>query len=119
MNYKFPVIELFDRLAIAEIKWARTQSNQEELKWYQDQTVQFDLSLIQSYFDELKNIHDTIWSLESELKSGCEAELGLEEIGRRAILIRNWNNKRISVKNKIAELLGCSVKEIKQDHLSQ
>ena len=119
MSYHFPVIELFDRLAIAEVKWARTQSNQEELKWYRDQTVQFDLSLIQSYFDELKNIHDTIWSLEAELKSGCEAELGLEEIGRRAILIRDWNNKRIAIKNTIAEKLNCPVREIKKDQLSE
>ena len=119
MSYHFPVIELFDRLAIAEVKWARTHSNQEELKWYRDQIVQFDLSLIQSCFDELKNIHDTIWSLETELKSGHEADIGLEEIGRRAILIRDWNNKRIAIKNKIADLLGCNVKEIKKDHLSQ
>ena len=119
MNYKFPVIELFDRLAIAEIKWARTQSNQEELKWYQDQVKSFDLTLIQAPLNTLKDIHNTIWGLEAELKSGREVELSLEEIGRRAILIRDWNNKRIAIKNIIADLLECSVKEIKQDHLSE
>ena len=119
MSYHFPVIELFDRLAIAEIKWDRTHSNQEELDWYRDQISQFDLSLVKTYFDELKSIHDTIWTLEAELKSGCEEELSLEEIGRRAILIRNWNNKRITIKNTRAELLNCPVREIKQDHLSE
>ena len=119
MNYKFPVIELFDRLAIAEVKWAKTNSNQEELDWYRDQTAQFDLSAILPYFNKLKDIHNTIWNLEAELKSGCEAELSLEEIGRRAILIRDWNNKRIAIKNIIAEILECPVREIKQDHLSQ
>jgi|LakMenEpi03Aug12_release.lakeMendotaPanAssembly.Ray.scaffolds.fasta_scaffold1030926_2 hypothetical protein len=119
MSYHFPVIELFDRLAIAEVKWIRTHSNQEELDWYRDQTAQFDLSLVKTYLDELKDIHDTIWSLEAQLKSGCEAELSLEEIGRRAILIRDWNNKRVAVKNTIAEILNCPVREIKQDHLSQ
>ena len=54
-----------------------------------------------------------------ELKSGREDKLSLEEIGHRAIAIRDWNNKRITVKNKIAELLGCSVKEIKKEHLSE
>ena len=119
MSYHFPVIELFDRLAIAEVKWNKTHSNQEELAWYREQTAQFNLSLVKTYFDELKVIHDIIWSLEAELKSGREAELSLEEIGRRAILIRDWNNKRVAVKNTIAEILNCPVREIKQNHLSQ
>lgn len=119
MSYRFPVIELFDRLAIAEIKWARTKSNQEELDWYRLQVQKFDLNLVSSPFEELKNIHNTIWELEAELKSGREQELSLEEIGRRAILIRDWNNKRIAIKNKIADRLGCSVKELKKDHLSE
>ena len=115
----FPVIELFDRLAIAEVKWDKTHNNQQELEWYRDQTAHFDLDLIKLKFEELKNIHITIWGLEAELKSGREYEFSLEEIGRRALLIRDWNNKRIAIKNSIADLLGCSVKEIKQDHLSQ
>jgi hypothetical protein len=60
MSYHFPVIELFDRLAMGEIKWSRTNSNQEELDWYRDQTVQFDFSIIQSQYDELKNIHNNL-----------------------------------------------------------
>ena len=119
MSYHFPVIELFDRLAIAEVKWARTQCNQEELDWYHLQAQNIDLDLVKTQFNELKNIHNIIWGLEAELKSGCEEELGLEEIGRRAILIRNWNNKRIAIKNSVAEILNCPVREIKKDHLSE
>ena len=119
MNYKFPVIELFDRLAIAEIKWARTSGNQDELEWYLDQVKEFNRELVKSEYEELKAIHNTIWGLESELKSGREDQLSLEEIGRRAILIRDWNNKRIAVKNIIAEKLGCIVREFKKNHLSE
>ena len=119
MNYKFPVIELFDRLAIAEIKWARTLSNQDELDWYLDQVKEFNRELVKSEYEELKAIHNTIWGLESELKSGREDQLSLEEIGRRAILIRDWNNKRIAIKNQIAIILNCPVREIKKDHLSE
>jgi hypothetical protein len=64
-------------------------------------------------------VHNTIWDLESELKTGREAELPLEEIGRRAIAIRDHNNERIRIKNAIAERLECPVREIKQDHLSE
>ena len=37
MTPQFPIIELVDRLAIAEVKWARTQANAEELNWYRQQ----------------------------------------------------------------------------------
>jgi len=115
----FPIIELVDRLAIAEVKFDRTQLNRAELDWYMDQFRSINFSGIQVQYNELKRIHNKIWDLESELKCGKEKELDLEEIGRRAIEIRNWNNKRISLKNQMAEILSCPVREIKQDHLSE
>ena len=113
----FPIIELYDRLAIAEVKWEKTRANQEELAWYQQHCSVGQN--VRELYENLKDIHRQIWSLEAELKSGREQELSLEEIGRRAISIRNWNNKRISIKNKIAELLNCNVRELKKDHLSE
>lgn len=115
----FPVIELFDRLAIAEIKWLKTKANVKELVWYEDQVEKYDLTKIADLYDQLKQIHREIWDLEAELKSGHEQDLPLEEIGRRAIAIRNKNNERIKVKNAMADILGDPVKEIKKDHLSE
>lgn len=116
----FPVIELIDRLAIADVKFKRTQgANEEELSWYMNEALRIDISAIVDEYEELKRIHNEIWELEAELKTGREAELSLEEIGRRAIAIRDHNNKRVALKNVIAEKLGCSVREIKQDHLSE
>jgi hypothetical protein len=115
----FPIIELVDRLAIAEVKFKRTKANEEELLWYMNQALRIDLTQIVNEYEDLKRIHDEIWELEAELKTGREAELSLEEIGRRAIAIRDHNNKRVALKNSIAEKLGCSVREIKKDHLSQ
>lgn len=119
MNPIFPIIELVDRLAIAEVKFKRTQANEEELLWYMHQAMRIDLTQIVDEYEDLKTIHDQIWELEALLKTGREAELSLEEIGRRAIAIRNHNNKRVALKNTIAEKLNCSVREIKQDHLSE
>lgn len=119
MTQFFPVLELFDRLAIAEVKWQKTQSNKEELEWYINQTNQFDFNIIRAEYEALKEIHNTIWGLEAELKSGNENNLDLAEIGKRAIMIRDYNNKRITIKNQIAELLNCTVREIKKDHLSE
>jgi hypothetical protein len=42
----------------------------------------------------------------------------MAEIGERAIAIRDWNNRRITYKNSIAELFGLELREIKTDHLS-
>ena len=115
----FPIIELVDRYSIACLKYNKTQANKEELDFYKQQLAKHDITLISEEIDDLYIIHKQIWELESQLKSGKEHELPLEEIGRRAIAIRDLNNKRIKLKNLAAEKLGCTVREIKQDHLSE
>ena len=119
MNMMFPIIELIDRLAIAEIKHEKTQLNQVEVQWYRNSFQNYDLESITEDFEELKKIHRTIWGLESDLKSFKEHLHPLEEIGRRAILIRDYNHKRVELKNSMASKLNCSVREIKHDHLSE
>lgn len=116
----FPNIELFDRLAIAEVKWARVRNNLEEVEWYKKQISSHDLNAVYAHYENLKEIHNTIWDLEGYLKTGKENLLSLEEIGRRAIEIRDWNNKRVALKNKIADILATDkVRETKTDHLSE
>lgn len=119
MNNIFPIIELIDRLAIAEIKHEKTNKNQEEVDWYRQSFDRYDFDAINDDYRALKDIHRTIWSLEAELKSFNEHLLSLEEIGRRAIEIRNHNHKRIELKNSIASKLNCRIKEFKADHLSE
>lgn len=58
------------------------------------------------YFRELYYINGEIWKLESDIRLNKEKKLGLEEVGRRAIKIRNWNNKRLLVQNKIISIFG-------------
>jgi len=119
INSIFPIVELVDRYAIAQLKYNKTQANRSEIEFYENQLKSYDLSLVQDELDQLYVIHSKIWELESLLKSGRESEISLEEIGRRAIDIRDHNNKRIAFKNIMAEKLGCAVREIKKDHLSE
>lgn len=119
MSSFFPIIELADRLAIAEVKFDRTAANHEELAWYTKHFQEYESESVRAQLDKLKAIHNEIWNLEWQLKSGYEQQLPLEEIGRRAIAIRDYNNKRIAIKNSLAEQLGCQVREVKQDHLSE
>jgi hypothetical protein len=121
-----PELELIDRLCIARVKYERTTGgNQDDLDWYEDRYQELTQSLTADQLDQLNNdiqeitkIHNQIWNLEWQLKSGVEHLLPLDEIGRRAIAIRDWNNKRITYKNSIAALFGLKLREIKTDHLS-
>jgi hypothetical protein len=119
MTIIFPVIELVDRYSIAKLKFDKTGSNAAELEFYKTQLDQFDTESITFDLLHLYDIHSEIWSLEADLKRGTEANLSLEEIGRRAIKIRDWNNRRVALKNSMAEKLGCNIREVKKDHLSQ
>ena len=118
----FPVIELVDRYAISKLKFYKTNgANQEEFEFYirQLDISGYDIAKIHVELEQLYEIHKQIWNLEAQLKSGKESELSLEELGRRAIMIRNLNGQRIQLKNSMAKQLGCLVREIKKDHLSQ
>jgi len=118
MTPQFPVIELLDRLTIAKVKHRR-MGNELEVEYYQCQANNLNLHKVKQQLQDLETIHDTIWELEKELKNGCEQQLSLEEIGRRAIKIRDWNNKRVAIKNQMATILDCPILEIKRDHLSE
>ena len=111
---------LIDRLCIARVKHARTHgANQVELDWYEDKLRELPRSSeLDAAIQSMTDIHHTIWDLEWQLKSGVEQMLSLQEIGRRAIAIRDFNNKRIALKNSVADILNHPVREIKQDHLA-
>jgi hypothetical protein len=121
-----PQLELIDRLCIARVKFERTSGgNQDELDWYEARYQELIADLLSDQLTQLQNdiaeitrIHNQIWDLEWQLKSGVEHLLDLDEIGRRAIAIRDWNNKRIAYKNSIAALFNLKMREIKTDHLS-
>lgn len=115
----FPLGELIDRYIIAVIKYEKTGLNSVELDWYSNCVQHFDLDTIKYEMEELKQAHLNIWRLESSLRSGLEENVGLEEIGRRAIEIRNYNAERVIVKNKISKKMNSPVLEYKQDHLSE
>lgn len=120
MTPVFPIIELVDRYVIAQLKFEKTQRNKPELEFYQDQLARYNIAIIKHELEELYKIHNIIWDLEKELKSGSEDCLGFEEIGRRAVKIRDWNHRRIKLKNIMADKLGQGhVYEIKEDHLSE
>jgi len=56
--------------------------------------------------------------LESDIRQGKENELGLEEVGRRALQIRDINRERVALKNALKEIFQDGFKDIKAKHRS-
>lgn len=61
-----------------------------------------------------------VWNLEHEMRKCAEgtANASLEEVGRRAIKIRDLNRKRIEYKNILNDIAGNQFRETKVNHLS-
>jgi hypothetical protein len=54
--------------------------------------------------------------LEADIRKGKEAELGLEEVGRRALEIRDINRERVALKNELKRIFGDGFKDYKVNH---
>lgn len=112
---KFPVIELVDRYAIAVVKHKKTQgANQDELDFYLNQINELGIDLSDPRLIELIQHHEYVWNLEDDFKKAKIDSLPLEEIGRRALHIRDVGYIRMELKNSLAELLDDPVREIKK-----
>lgn len=113
--YKFPIIELVDRYCIAKLKFNKLGTNQAELDFYTEQVKSIDFGSIKDDLEELYQIHAQIWEMEDDFKKCVvEHKYPLDEIGRRAIAVRDINTKRYDIKNRISDKLNDPIKEIKR-----
>jgi hypothetical protein len=116
---KFPIIEIVDRYAIAVVKHEKTNgANQEELDFYLDQINEVGIDPLDPKLVELIEHHRYVWSLEDDFKKAKIDNLPLEEIGRRALYIRDIGYRRVDLKNNFAKMLNDPVREIKQNHVT-
>jgi hypothetical protein len=117
-NLQTSIGEVCDRYSICKLKEERTDLNcQDELEILLNAIKPYDG--LEIYIDELIDINGSIWSLESDIRKGKEGLLGLEEVGRRALKIRNYNGIRVNIKNTINSLFNQGFNEIKTDHASK
>ena len=112
---KFPVIELVDRYCIAVVKSGKTNNaNAEEVAFYSVQMKNSGIPLDHQLIHQLIDHHKYVWSLEDDFKKAKIDSLPLEEIGRRALHIRDIGYIRADLKNALAELFNDPVREIKK-----
>lgn len=130
---QMPLPEILDRYSILLLKVERLSKEFEpELQAYEH--AHSEMIFIQSKSPEEHNqklsqakewvrrlyaINAAIWDLEADIRRGKEGELGLEEVGRRAIEIRHLNRQRIAIKNEIVEATGSGYVDRKLDHVSE
>lgn len=113
----YPEGEIVDRLAINLLKLERLPDSLKHL----DPQLRADTTALQTAYDalnlkgleEMKEIHARIWDLEADIRQGKEGALGIEEVGKRALQIRDINAERIKLKNKLY-----AGTDIKFDHAS-
>jgi hypothetical protein len=115
---KMPISEIADRYAIAILKKERANAdNSKEIFELSNEIEKYPN--IDYYIDKLIEINGKIWDLESDIRKGKEEELGLEEVGRRAIAIRGFNKIRVSYKNEMVNLYNEGFEDIKMNHASE
>jgi len=120
-----PICELCDRLTIAQLKMARLPDDQINKQELQLQINYYSLGIdpfnqeLRNLIFKLQEINGKMWDAEYDIRKGLDADLGLEEIGRRALAIRDLNRDRIAVKNQITDLVGQpEFKDCKMNHAS-
>ena len=116
--------ELFDKLSIVQLKSERIdmKSMRKELRELMDAFKETETSYgtlpveCSDLLELLKILNGLIWDLEADIRQGKEGELGLEEVGRRALAIRNINHIRVWTKNLVTRTTGIGYSEVKKDH---
>jgi uncharacterized protein YxjI len=119
---KMPISEILDRYSIAILKKERADAENSieinDLKSEIDNYIKNHGEFINQKIKDLIEVNGNIWDLESDIRKGKEGDLGLEEVGRRAIKIREYNKIRITHKNNIVDYFGEGYKDIKMNHVS-
>lgn len=118
-----PLAEVLDRFTIVRLKMERikTENKKDEYEHYKKVLEDYKkrgMIVKQEWIDRLYEANGQIWDLESDIRKGKEGELGMEEVGKRAIKIREINKIRISIKNEVVEATGSGFKDVKMNHAS-
>ena len=104
-----PMSELCDRLTISMLKLKRLTAEeadhvalQQQIDYYNRGIDTTDWQLLQ-LLAELVEVNGQIWDAEHSIRKGLDDHSPMDEIGRRALVIRDINMRRIAIKNRIAQ----------------
>ena len=117
-----PLPEVVDRYTIARLKLERLDDTQidvdsmkEEIEYYKS-GIDFANKKLSELSNELYVVNGRIWDTESSIRMGLDKEMSLDEVGRRALRVRDLNRIRMKVKNDIIDLTGNGFKDCKMNY---
>ena len=117
-----PIPEVADRYTIALLKIERLDASeidvdemQRQIDYYKE-GLDLDNPELADLVDKLYHVNGLMWDAEYAIRKGQDEGLGLEEIGTRAIRIRDLNRDRMKVKNDIIDLTGDGFKDAKMNY---
>lgn len=124
-----PFSEICDKFTIAQLKKQRLPNNADldkqleiylkEINSRYEMINKVDSIKLFEYLEYLHFANERIFNCEYELRNAIVDTMPFEEIGRRAVIIRESNKFRVQFKNAIADLVGeCIFKEVKINHAS-
>jgi hypothetical protein len=129
---EYSLDELLDREVIARIKMGKVVSEEDKKELAYQKAELENAILIEAaknskdindrlldWERRLVSIHNLIWELEADIRAGKEGSMGLEEVGKRALMVRDLNRQRIALKAEIVEATGRGFKDIKINHASE
>ncbi len=127
---RYPLDELIDKCSIIKLKFERIPDLEDRTRWI-NEVSEYSTAIgeyigrkvcskkeAKGWQERLYEVNGKIWDLEADIRKGKENELGLEEVGRRAIEIRKLNGERIKIKSEIVDKIGQGYKDIKINHAS-
>ena len=108
---QMPMCEVFDKYTIALLKCERIDDPAEragldaQLRYYAAAAEPLLASRpgLRPLVEKLRQINGRMWDAEAAIRAADEHHLGLEEVGRRALVIRDLNRTRVAVKNQISD----------------
>lgn len=128
---RYPLDELLDKRSIIQLKIERIpdldtkhrlareiMDYSQEIGVYIGQGFCND-ELVNGWHNRLYDVNGKMWDLEAAIRQGRDGELGLEEVGRRAIEIRKLNGQRVKIKSEIVDKIGLGYKDVKVNHASE
>lgn len=112
------IASVIDRFCIVSLKRDRIteESFKREYQMYRDEFDRYtlrDRDIITHFVNKLGAVHEQIWDVESSIRQAQEDALGLEEVGRRALKVRDLNRERQRIKNEIIDYFGEGHKDCK------
>jgi|SRR3989344_602815 len=125
---KMSLGEVIDRYTIIKLKTERTNGLTPDQILYEKPNLERELGLYKKAIDEyrkegikvnnkwitgLYKINARCWDIEADIRLGKDKKLGLEKIGKVAMVLRRFAQKRIDLKNEIALKSGTGFKEVK------